>query len=394
MPGIGEHEKERAHAKAASLGRTAKAGGFVPEEATETVNEWFARWAEFREKKGLSSVRSDRGRYGKWVAPAIGTKSIAMVVRRDIEEIVQTLDAAVLAKELRWKTACNTWGVITKMFRDATRSKNLNLRARDDNPASAVEGPDRGPDRAGPYLFPSEFLLLMQCDRVPARWKRIFMLTTYLYVRGGELAALDWSAVNFAQGYLSVHQAIDNETGDVKPTKTEDVRKVPLEPTLVPLLEAMHKEAAGEGRVITAMPPLCDWAKKLRKYLEWAGVTRAEVFASDDTRRQIDFHDLRHTGITWRAIRGDHAKKIQRAAGHSGAAMTDRYINEAETFEGANFGEPFPAVPLGLLSAFRNTVPNTVPPHTIPSRNASIYGSQECPYVDEFRTALVELAAA
>jgi integrase len=327
MPGIAEHEVERAHAKAKEVAETFIEDGYVPAQALETVNEWFGRWAEFREKKGLRSVRSDRGRYGKWVAPAIGTKPIAMVDRRDIEEIVQALDAAVLAKELRWKTAANAWGVVTKMFRDACRSKLLNLRARDDNPASAVEGPDRGPDRSGSYLFPSEFLLLMRCDRVPARWKRIFMLTTYLYVRGGELAALDWSAVNFAQGYLSVHQAIDNETGDVKPTKTEDVRKVPLEPTLVPLLEAMHKEAGGEGRVITAMAPLCDWAKRLRKYLGWAGVTRAEVFASDDTRRQIDFHDLRHTGITWRAIRGDDAKKIQRAAGHSGAA-NDRPLHQ------------------------------------------------------------------
>jgi integrase len=301
------------------------------------------------------------------------------VTRRDIEEIVQALDAAVLAGELRWKTATNTWGVVTKMFRDACRSKVLALRAPDDNPTTDVEGPDRGPERKGPYLFPSEFLLLMQCERVPVRWKRIFMLTTYLYVRGGELSALDWLAVNFEQGYASIHQAIDNETGEVKGTKTEDVRKVALESTLLPLLEKMHEQAGGEGRVVTAIPPQCDWAKRLRKYLEWAGVERAEVFADDATRRPIDYHDLRHTGITWRAIRGDDAKKIQRAAGHSGSAMTDRYINEAETVEGASFGQPFPAVDLPLLSPFGNTVPNTVWPHTIPRQNPACSQGLSCP---------------
>jgi|SRR5580658_748709 hypothetical protein len=31
---------------------------------------------------------------------------------------------------------------------------------------------------------------------------------------------------------------------------------------------------------------------------------------------------------------------------------TMRYVNEAQTFEGVSFGEPFPTIPLGLLSNF------------------------------------------
>ncbi len=127
------------------------------------------------------------------------------------------------------------------------------------------------------------------------------------------------------------------------------------------------------------MPPQCDWAKRLRKYLEWAGVARAEVFADDKTRRQIDFHDLRHTGITWRAIRGDDAKKIQRAAGHSGSAMTDKYINEAQTFEGRNFGDPFPKVPLSLLS---NNGSNTVFQGGFLAEVASFPARHACPQGD------------
>jgi hypothetical protein len=64
------------------------------------------------------------------------------------------------------------------------------------------------------------------------------------------------------------------------------------------------------------------------------------------------FHDLRHTGITWRAVRGDEPLKIQRAAGHDDLATTQRYINEAETFEGVRFGEPFPPVALSALVGF------------------------------------------
>jgi len=362
MPGIAEHETERAHAKARQVAQEVLAGGYVPAEAADTVNEWFELWAEAREEKGLRSVRNDRGRYSKWVAPVIGTKAIATVARRDIEEVVQALDRSVRAGEFGWKTAINVWGVLTKMMADACRSKVLSLRCRDDNPARDVEGPDRGVERSGPYLFPSEFLALMHCDRVPVRWKRIFMLSTYLYVRGGELAALEWNSVNFDNGYILIHQAIDSETGEVKSTKTKDTRKVPIERNLYPLLQQMHEEAGGEGKVITAMPPGSDWAKRLRKYLGWAECDRADLLPppDDKTRRQIDFHDLRHTGITWRAVRGDDPKKIQRAAGHDDQRTTDRYINEAETFEGASYGEPFPSVPLSLLSPFGNTVPNTV----------------------------------
>jgi integrase len=241
------------------------------------------------------------------------------------------------------------------MFADACRSKVLSLRVRDDNPARDVEGPDRGVDRSGPYLFPREFEALMRCDRVPVRWKRIFMLATYLYVRGGELEALEWNSVDLVHGYVLIHQAVDSDTGEVKSTKTKDVRKVPIERELLPLLEKMHAQSKGEGRVVIAMPPSEEWAERLRKYLGWAGVTRADLFADDETRRPLSFHDLRHTGITWRAVRGDDPLKVQRAAGHDDMRTTQRYINEAEVFEGASFGSPFPAVPLMLLSIFGST---------------------------------------
>jgi integrase len=192
----------------------------------------------------------------------------------------------------------------------------------------------------------------MDCDRVPARWKRLIMLATYLYVRVGELEALEWDAVDFEHGYVLIHQSAHADTGVVKPTKTKDVRKVPIEPNLRPLLECMRDQASSEGRVIAAFPPRESLAKRLRKYLSWAGVTRAELFAEDETRRTITFHDLRHTGITWRAVRGDEPLKVQRAAGHDDLATTQRYINEAQTFEGVLFGQPFPPVAISALVGF------------------------------------------
>jgi hypothetical protein len=100
------------------------------------------------------------------------------------------------------------------------------------------------------------------------------------------------------------------------------------------------------------MPPVCDLSTRLRKYLAWAGVTRAELFADDRTRKQITFYDLRATGITWMAIRGDGHLRIQSRAGHSDFRTTQGYIREAESLEGAvRPDEVFPELPPELLAA-------------------------------------------
>lgn len=343
---------------ARDLARRAQELGMVPSDTLETVNEWFERWIAARRDRGLTSTGQDAGRYAKWIAPIIGTLPMVGVTRHDVERVVEHLDNAVRTSggDFKWKTAINVWGVLSKMFADACRSKVLKLRVRDDNPARDVAGPDRGVERSGPYVFPAELDALLACERVPARWKRLVVLAVYLYVRRGELEALDWSAVNFDRGYVHVHRSVD-ERGNVKATKTRDTRKVPIEPTLLPLLEAMRDAAGGEGRVVSAMPPIESLASRLRRYMGWAledaGMpAREELFADDETRRPLTWHDLRHTGITWRAVRGDEPLKVQRASGHSDLRTTQRYINEAQTFEDAGvFGVPFAPLPLAALMA-------------------------------------------
>jgi hypothetical protein len=97
-----------------------------------------------------------------------------------------------------------------------------------------------------------------------------------------------------------------------------------------------------------------DRAVLLREHLQLAGVTRAELFTSDATRRAITFHDLRATGITWAAVRGDDPLRIKQRAGHRSFSTTEGYIREAENLR-EGFGAPFPPLPADLarVSAFR-----------------------------------------
>jgi Phage integrase family len=91
-----------------------------------------------------------------------------------------------------------------------------------------------------------------------------------------------------------------------------------------------------------------DLARNFRVLLKRAGVTRAELDKPTPTRKPMTFHDLRATGLTWMAVRGDDALKIKQRAGHTTFQTTEGYIREAEaTREGS--GDVFPILPVSLL---------------------------------------------
>ena len=258
------------------------------------------------------------------------------------------------AGKLSAKTAANAWGTLTKSLRDAAHSKTLALRVLSENIAVGVEGPDDGVDKSKAWLWPSELLAVVACDRIPIRWRRLFALAVYTYTRPGELEALEWEDVDLEHGVIHVHRAIDRTGAGGKETKTNNPRRIPIEPALLPLLEAMRDESAeksGDGKArgrVIVMPPECDLAKRLRRYVEWAGVTRAELLANDATRKQLRFYDLRSTGITWMAIRGDDPLRIKQRAGHGSFSTTEGYIRSAEVLGGAAIGTPFPTLPEAL----------------------------------------------
>lgn len=193
----------------------------------------------------------------------------------------------------------------------------------------------------------------MACDDVPVKWRRTFAVTTYLYLRAGEANALSWEDIDLDHGAVHVHQSIDRRTGNLSTTKTEAARRVPIDAALLPLLEAMLGESGGVGRVLATAATDRKLSRQLRRCLQLAGVTRAELFADDasarSTRKPMTFHDLRATGITWCAVRGDAPLTIMQRAGHRSFSTTQGYIREAENLR-AGFGHPFPTLPTTLGS--------------------------------------------
>jgi integrase len=326
-----------------------------PALATETVRKWSERWIKSREERGNTTTRDDASRLEHHVFPTLGDRPIAIVTRDDVETVVEKLDGKVRAGELSWHTAWNVWAVVSRMFRDAANAKQRDLRAREDNPCANVAPPDRGARKGKVSLYPSEFLSLVSCELAPVEWRRIIALAVYLFPRAGEHEALEWSDVDVERGIVHIHHGMDRQRGGTKGTKTGTARRFAIEPAVLPLLRAMHAEAKGAGqvaptgRVLTWMPRHRDLAEGLRTYLEVAGVTRAELHTTDATRKAMTFHDLRATGLTWLAIRGDDPLKIKQRAGHSSFSTTEGYIREAEAVRDG-FGDVFPSLPASLLA--------------------------------------------
>jgi len=235
------------------------------------------------------------------------------------------------------------------MFRDAVRSKQRSLRVRADDACRDVAPPDRGPTKTKQFLFPSEYLTLISCERVPHEWRRLIALSTCLYVRVAELQALRWDDIDLDHGIVHVHRAIDRTSGGEKAPKNAEARRCRLEASLVPLLRGMRRECTGRGRVLGGAPfDRFNLARDLRAHLAAAGIDRADLFTNDRTRKWITFHDLRATGITWMAVRGDDPWKIRQRAGHRSLATTERYVRLAEELR-PGFGIPFPPLPEALL---------------------------------------------
>lgn len=323
------------------------------ERRVETVADWADRWVEAKRAKGQTSWKAARSHLDAHILPIVGTKRMVDVTAHDCERIVERLDQLVDDEDLKWKSAVNIWGTVTKMFDDACRGKALDLRARDRdaNPTRDVRGPERGKRTQKVHLYPSEFLALVAFEELPLRRRRAYALGVYLYLRPGELEAMHVDDVDLDRGVVTISRAMDrNEPGEMKAPKAGLARlPVEVEPHVLPLLRAMVDDALPDGRLVGSLGDPHDLAAIIRGDLWRAGVRRTELHTMTRTREWMTLHDLRTTGITWMAVRGDAPLTIMARAGHHDVKQTTAYVDAAMLVRRV-YGDVFPALPEALLS--------------------------------------------
>lgn len=70
-----------------------------------------------------ASVADDRSQLDTHVLPSLGARDVRAITRDDLEGLVEELDGKVRAGTISWKTATHAWGVVTRMFADASGAK-------------------------------------------------------------------------------------------------------------------------------------------------------------------------------------------------------------------------------------------------------------------------------
>lgn len=341
----------------------------LSEPRPEDCNGFYDRYHKHQVELGQTDAGKKRHRWLKWIAPKIGSKQMVDVTRDDIEDIRDALDEAIAAWKrdggksggkkgaaISGKTAMNAWSCLTSTFKAATSSKRRDLRVLDGkaNPCVGVLAPgDRESRQARrkTFLYPREASTLL-ASSVPLEWREVYAIALYTYLRPGELRVLTFADVDLDAGVIHVTKAWDYADAKVKTPKTRNgVRKVPIAPALVPLLERMRKGREPSDIVVPTLAAFGEdhLAQQFRAHLLAAGLDRGELHGSTRTHVQANFRSFRDSGITYLAMTGLGVDKILRRAGHDMVQTTLGYVKQAEDLTG-DLGLPFGPLPASLVS--------------------------------------------
>jgi integrase len=300
------------------------------------------RWlAEHLPGRGLkpTTIESYQQTLNAHLVPAFGRHQLAELERRPelIDRYITTKTRAGLSP----KTITNHLLLLQVMLKRAVRWRLIQRnpvqdvdRPRLQQPELRILTPVQIARLASAY---NELQHAATSDDERAWWQLARTMTFSALgsaMRRGELLALRWRDVQLLDGHLHVREAFVR--GRLTTPKSRASRRlIELGPRTRDLLAEHWQRTTfqGDDELVFAHPqkgtPL-DPSKLARVYIRPA-LTRAD--APEGFRA---FHDLRHTALTHEAAAGNPMAYIQHRAGHSQAAITERYIHTAQVlFPGA-----------------------------------------------------------
>lgn len=271
------------------------------------------------ETKKASTIATDSGRIERHIKPLLGKKRIGEITRTDIERFMRDVAAGKTAADIKTKkrgraiveggkgTATRTVGLLGGIM---TFAVNRGMRA--DNP---VRGVKRYADKKGEtFLSSAELakvgaaLTALEAEGANPSAIAIIRLLAFTGARKSEIAALRWSEVDLARGYLRLG---DSKTG---------AKVIPIG---APACQVLANVAAIEGSAFVFPAEKGDShfqgvEKVWRKAREAAGFPTLRL------------HDLRHSFASVGLARGDALPVIGAILGHADVKTTSRYAHLAD----------------------------------------------------------------
>ncbi len=182
------------------------------------------------------------------------------------------------------------------------------------------------------FLFPSEVARLLGCPEVPLVRRVFYAFALNEGTRRGRLVPLEWAKLTETPGGRDKVMCRVTGTRNKPPVRwilNEDTaRMLRAWRTLCPSdVLVFPTEAVPRYRRRRAGQPIAmsKYAERLRADLLKAGVTRADLFNSDDGYPRLKGHDLRAGYVIYSRESGDSDKHISQRTGHTTKAMIDKY---------------------------------------------------------------------
>ena len=287
------------------LDALALAGAELDVTFAAAAREWLRYVEEDRAVKP-TTLRNYRCSVETKLIPAFGDRRLRDITPTDLERFRATLTVSPRTKN---KLLVELYGI----FRRAQKVYGLPA-----NPAARVE---RLRERRSPDIdvFSPEEVWALVRAATNEQDGTIFLTAAFTGLRKGELIALRWRDVAFANAAIRVRASY--ALGHLTSPKSGKVRAVPLAPDVAAALARL----ADRG-YMTADDDLV-FVGDHGGYLDGSALRRRYVTALDRAGlRQLRFHDLRHTFGT-RVIAKVDIVRVQEWMGHADIQTTRRYLH-------------------------------------------------------------------
>jgi integrase len=272
----------------------------------DAIPAWITTLVEQGELCEGSAVNY-HSRFRKWVAPAIGAKTVDQVTEGDLGAIIETVKAAGAVSAI--KHCLNPMRSFYRRYRkDHPGIVNPTLDLRD------YIGRAQRRERKSVKIFTHD-----EQDKIMAVLGRFWALFTLVAfetgLRWNEVAALCRDAIDFERRLITVQRGVSLRRLKERPKTPGSRREVPVSPVLLRALQA-HLETVPAGCELVfpnskgKVQHYGSFHERWKKVLKAAGV------------RHRGFHPTRHSFTTRMRDIGVKLEIVSKWLGHSSVAIT------------------------------------------------------------------------
>ena len=285
----------------------------LPDAKGMRVGDYLDRWLETHVKSTLAPTTYRR--YEQVVRlhlkPHIGRLKLSDAKPVHIEHLYKSQKKAGSSDRNREMSGV----ILQKAMKHAVR---LGLMTSNPCPDIAKPRPEKREMKVWDHSQAVLFLNAAKSDRLHA----LYVLALNTGMREGELFALAWSDIDFAQSRLQVRRTLEELDGKVRlkePKTPHSRRQIDLPRVATDALQDHRKRMLAEGNA--AAPVFCDSGGG---YLRRPNVARRSFkpLMQQAAVPTIRFHDLRHTAATLLLLMGENPKVVSERLGHASIEIT------------------------------------------------------------------------